>query len=935
MGSSSNKIGSGWKPMDNMVRSSPPAKHSQHKSTGLNGTLSRSKGRPPKLLSNGQTGMIQKHNGLSQKNNLKATMEQKQLLPQKKFNIVPIDKTAPNVKKESVQPTLPLRSTPTTMGTPNLNFQSASRDTGASDQNIENNITLNSNKDNSTSIEDELDDSVSMDKASIKKESPKNTRKLKRKITKLEAKLDGYKQNELLFRKNTGIITEEIYNNQFKIAKIYGQLATLKEKNENLNNFQDYLINDIINTKLDYEKLKQNLVNGITEKISSSEKTVQKQHTTKPYGNKMLLAIETGNKNESQKSKTSPTAALSGVTSSDAPATITTPIITNSSEPTSKSTSTIPIIPIESISPNKPSSGPTFNAINNTKENEDSIVTKANLSKLERGVLNRITEFEELERSLHNEIKNADETSQIIDISTTIESSYVKRLRNIIVTNNKDLRALHTILNNRTANFQLLLNKVEQEYTALKQKVFNEENGMKDYISKSQQYMAKASSQIVILEKEKEAASRFINELQSKLKQQSDTYTQKISLLRSNNVAALATLTKNNDNNANHAIYEQELKKKDAELKSSRNLYLSQQHTIELLSQELYNTKLELDATSAKKTTTKDGEVDEKVSKLLAKERERHNIEMQHMTKQFKQKIMVLKSDNALLSQKCAKGNTQKKDVIDFNSPEVKLMLLDERKKFAADIKSCLEIISKKSSLRDNINFQDLSSAINLLTMITTKLLNVDQKTSFKETQKPDPVFQSSMSPNGVYMTSFQTKPAQDPSSLQKKLIHGTSGIIGTDKYKPAPTTTPHRNKEDNTSKMLPEMLPFSYEQTIAADNSTSDLNTSPTGSNKNAPVVQHSGQVAAAPVVQHSGQEAAASTTTIPSQVSNATTVITTTKSEASMEAKISADNSPVTTSTLGPQQEEKQEGKAVEEDSNSKSISPSLPAQAPDQSS
>lgn len=823
MVSSSNKLGSGWKPMDNFVKNRPMSQPSSRPKS--KGPLPRSRGRVPPMLSNGQATMIRKRNLLDKcKQNNKTSMKQSQLLQQKKFTVMTLDKFVPQVKKELSEPTLPMGSTPTSLSsksnTSNSNFQSASVKTGASQQTAENNITSNDKRDNTASVKDESNDNLSISVTPSKKDSSENVRKLKKRITKLETKLSGYKQNEILFRKNTSIITDEIFENQFKMASIYGQLAVLKENNQNLNNFQDYLINDLINTKLDYKMVKQNLVEGITKHFETSTK-IQEEKLSKVND---LTTFAPTIKGEDEKDeylvtsiplpqsvKEKETAEHDDLSVIPTSAPVTIPITTTPTEPitsiqiqppiTRSPASLSPSIPVEPIKSTKTDQNSTFNEIINSKENRDNIVTKNNLNKLETGVLHRITELEELEISLRNEISHVEENSKIIDVSATMESPYVKNLRNSISNYNKDLKNLHTILNNRTINFQLLLNKSEKAYKALEQRRVDEATAMKDYIDKSQAYMTNASSHITRLEKGSQDSLKIINDLKRKIKQQGTFFEKEIDNLKTKHAsdiaATVAEKNKNTNNNSSTSgINEQEFEKMNSELKSSQNLCLSQQHTIEILSRELYNAKTELSSSNPynNNNTNNNGGVTKATQLLLDNQKKKYEEKIQLVTNKLSQELGVVKSQYISLLSQYTQLNTNKK-VIDPQSVEVKELLIKERKKFLGDIKQCLDIISKEASLKDTIKGRDVKNATDLLSLVTTKLIVAADNATLSKMKKTSANGSQTTNIGG---TKVSTAPVQSPYATNP-----SQPKSGTRSPSKAPTTNLNTTKPNTSPKMM------------------------------------------------------------------------------------------------------------------------------------
>lgn len=805
---STSKIGSGWRPIDNLTKKQPPPQR-KSPNKGPNGKI------PPLLLSNGQSALIRKKQ--------LPLLQRKQVIPQKKYQLLTIDHFKPHVKKEHTEPILPPvdRSNTLSHGTDSdrhnvTNFQGAvptnsmGSASGDNDQistssqipSLERSSDTNNNADDNSnvgSVKQEFNNDITPPTSkdtTTHVDDDKNIRKLKKKIAKLEAKIEGYKQNQNLFKKNTTIITDEIFDNQFQIAKLYGQLQTMRENNQNLNNFQDYLINDLINTKLDYQKIKQNLVKGISHHFLSSKTNKKPKKTVrfkidkkneggnvqKPTSKEPLSII----KDEEKKSlETSleivvpsqdegyveddiPLSQVSAITrptvktsSIHVPSTVATVDKTDKAFPTNTPVGTIPKNIVNSATPNKavntktpgntlnetptlPESttshvpqSPTLDTESadvtqevNSTENRQNIITKTMLHKLEAGIEKRINEYEQLEMSIQNKMEHAKDMSRITDLSTSIESPYVKQLRETIKGYNKALKNLHLILNNRTGNFQILLEKAKEEYSALEEKSNRNAASMKNYIEESQLYMKNASQRISKLENEKAINDKKLTEIKKRADSQSAQLKIQITkwkeLVTANkkqtaiNSSSSSPNNNNNTSNNNNTNSEKEVQKLEADLKSSQTLVASQQNTIEILSRELYNAKAELATSNPSNNNSNFGNRDGLVKQRDEYEKRIHMMKLNHrqeMDSLRSQYVNVLHQYNNVL--------TNSNGTINPESPEIKMLLANDRFNFIREVRSCLTLMSRDESLKGRIPPNDMNAALNLLNMVIAKFSHV------------------------------------------------------------------------------------------------------------------------------------------------------------------------------------------------------------------
>lgn len=798
----STMVGMKWKPIDNITKNQPPS------STSTSFVKNAFPGQDPRLLSNGQSAIIQKQTFPSQQQQKQNNISNNK----NKFRLLSIDQFKPHVKKEQLEQSL--TSPSSSSSSSSTTIPNNTDLTGASDKsdpkicenNNKKNMTQNNNNNNNG---DNNNNNNTANPIKIESENhphlendnntdPVDTNRLKKKIKKLQNKIDGYKQNEVLFKNNTNTLTKEILGNQFEISKLYGQLKSLQINNQGLNNLNDYLINDLITTKIDFQRIRYNLIDNLhSNHVGAEDTTVNNPTTTLSPNTKKNSVEDKDNTMNQEQQQQEPEEAEEEAEEEDQ---------------------------------NKQTLSDT------SSPNNDLVVTKANLHKLENNIMMRLNQYEDLQNSLENQIKENNHLSKVKDLTISMESPYIKRLKDTIKVYNKTLKNLHSVLNNRTTNYQILLHKSEKAFAALEQKRQNDAANMRDYIDKSQKYMQNASIYIAKLEKEKNESNKIISDLQNNLTQQDKKWKNEVAQLKIklNNINS-NTNNNNNNMNAVSVNYEAKIKKLTQELQIAQNSQQTKQAAIELLNNELNKAKNALSV--ARRYQNSNIPNSDTVTEIINNQKKSYESLLDLAKTEHKREMDTLKTQYLALLNQYKHITTKINQKFSRDSPIIQHLLKEERQKLLNDIQSCLNIICNNPNMRDQIGGKDISNAIYLLNMVTSKLIDLSNNPQYQVNQQTqtntnlvqqNTVFNNQNQQMVVVKNNINNNSNNNSTSTNTIDFH-QKNMVPTIQEKPGSQNNP---TPDNTIQLNPSNTASNNIQQNMDNNNNSNKNTTDNGIN-------------------------------------------------------------------------------------------------------
>ena len=751
-------VGKKWKPIDNIT------KRQQRQSSAVKNPFP---GRDPGLLSKGQHATVQKKNTLPPSQPKEQNMKQNH----SQLSLNQHIKIEQDLFDTSNDPTI--QNTSST-----FNKLNSANLTGASGKfnkkNNKNYMTQNSNNNNNNNNDNNDDISHGGTTIIVKKENNQskkisdNTHELKKKINKLQNKIKAYKQNEILFKKNTNIITEEILDNQFKISILYGQLKSSQLNNQKLNDLNDFLINDLISTKIDFQRIRNNFINHI--KLNHFN-TINDRTTT-------LSQQISENKNAGKDQNKQ--------------------------------------VLVHESPQNKADNNNNNN--NSSNDDDDMVVTKSILQKLENNIMKRLNQYEDLQNSFENQIKQKDQSSNITDLTISDESPYIKKLKNTIKTYNEDLQNLHSVLYNRTARYQFLLDKSVRLFDAVEQKRQNDAINTKDYIDKSQNYMHNARLYIAQLEKEKNESLKLINDLKNSLTEQDKKWRNEVAQLK----VKLENI--NNDNHKMNAInvsYETQIKKLTQELQLSKNLHATKQATIKLLNSELNNINTAL--TPANPHQNLKVPNSDTLNDIINNQKKSYESLLDLVRSEHKKEIDILKTQYSALEKLYQQATTKPPlQQLNRDSPAIQNLIMQERQRLLTDIKFYLDFTFNNPNMKDYIKTKDMSNAVYLLHMIASKIMNSSNNPQ-AQVQQRTMVIESNVDDNTPFPQNNMVP------RIQNKLGDNTnqsnlSNIVSANIQQSVSNNNNISNTISNNPAISKDISPGSTTTTITTTTTTTDI---------------------------------------------------------------------------------------------------------------